>query len=95
MRGKRTSPKMAVHSWWSADASSGERREFWRQAKAWWRISRQGLRHWERRASKIGDQYANHAVQESERQIVEKNARKRTFVPLQVRLLDESRYSVR
>ena len=84
MRGKRTSPKMAVHSWWSAEASSGERREFCRQAKAWWRISRQGLRHWERRASKMGDQYASHAVWESVGEGVEKDAGKRTFVPFQV-----------
>jgi hypothetical protein len=62
MSGKRTSPKMAVHSWWSAEASSGERREFCRQEKAWWRISRQGFRHWERRASNIGDQYVSQAM---------------------------------
>lgn len=84
MRGKRTSPKMAVHSWWSAEASSGERREFWRQAKAWWRISRQGLRHWERRASKMGDQYASHATWGSEGKVVEKDIGKRTFVSFQV-----------
>jgi hypothetical protein len=50
MRGKRTSPKMAVHSLWSDEVSSGERRERVREAKARWRTSRQGLVHWVVRA---------------------------------------------
>ena len=34
MSGKSTSLKMAVHSWWSGEASSGESREFCRETKA-------------------------------------------------------------
>ena len=61
MSGNRTSPKMAVHSSCSPDVSSGERRERWRDEKAWCLISRQGLVHCVVKARKMGDQYAAQA----------------------------------
>lgn len=93
MRGNKTSLKMAVHSWWSAEAREGESKEFWRQERAWWRISRQGLRHWERRASKIGDQYVRHAGGKSVLR-AQWERHHRTFVTFEVRLIDEGRDSV-
>jgi hypothetical protein len=62
MRGTRTSLKIAVHSLWSGEARSLERRVRWREAKACWRRERQGFRHWWARVLRIGDQYAVHAV---------------------------------
>lgn len=45
IRGNRTSPKIAVHSEWSSEVSSGERRDLCMEAKARCRTSRQGLVH--------------------------------------------------
>jgi hypothetical protein len=56
MSGKRTSLNIATHSLWSGDASLSDRRVRWREEKACWRISRQGLRHWCVRVLRMGDQ---------------------------------------
>jgi hypothetical protein len=62
MRGIRTEENIVVHSLWSGDARSDERRVRWIDAKALERISRQGFVHWWARVFRIGDQYAVHAV---------------------------------
>lgn len=61
MSGTRTSENMAVHSLCALDARFVESRVRCRLAKACWRISRQGLRHWWARVLRMGDQYAVHA----------------------------------
>lgn len=54
--GNSTSPKMAVHSSWSADVSSGESSERCIDANARCRTSRHGLVHCVVRAWKMGSQ---------------------------------------
>lgn len=94
IRGKSTSPNIAVHSWWSAHASSGERRERCKDEKAWCRISRQGLTHWVASALNIGDQYAIQAAFRSAYATRKKIGAVPTFFLVQVRLLYQGRHAV-
>lgn len=56
MRGNKTSPKMAVHSLWSLEVSSGDSRDRVKEEKARWRTSRHGFVHCVVRAWKMGSQ---------------------------------------
>lgn len=63
IKGNKTLPKIAVHSFGSLQVNSGESRDRCRAEKASCRTSLQGFAHCVVKAWKIGNQYADQARQ--------------------------------